>query len=118
MHLNEQDSVQAAIVLGVVGNLGPTTPDDLSTSGDQTKFRNVDLDDCTLGQNTELSVHGVLGVLLDGDDGELNSDTEFGVGDICLLVTETHRTDESAKCVNINVSKSSKMAEMHEYPQV
>lgn len=103
MGLNEQNSVQAAIVLGVVGNLGPATPDDLSTSGDQTKFRNVDLDDCTLGQDTELSVHGVLGVFLDGDDGELNSDTELGVGNVCFLVTETHGTDESENCVSMNV---------------
>lgn len=95
MRLDEQNSVQAAVVLGVVGNLGPTTPDDLATSGDKTKFRNVDLDDGTLGQDTELGVHGVLRVLLDGDDGELDSDTEFGVGDICLLVTETHGADES-----------------------
>ena len=95
MRLNEQNSVQAAVVLGVVGNLGPTTPDDLSTRGDQTKFRDVDLDDSTLGQDTELSVHGVLGVLLDGDDGELDGDTEFGVGDVCLLVTKTHGTNES-----------------------
>lgn len=102
-HLNEQDSVQASVVLGVVCDLGPTTPDDLSTSCDQTELGNVDFDDGTLGQNTKLGVHGVLRVLLDGNDGELDGDTEFGVGDIGLLVTETHGTDESANCVSTDV---------------
>lgn len=63
-----------------VGNLGPFTPDDLTTRGDETKFGDVDFDDGTLGQDTQLGVQGVLGVLLDGKDGELNGDTEFGAG--------------------------------------
>lgn len=61
-----------------VGNLGPFTPDNLAARGDETKLGDVDFDDGTLGQDTQLSVQGVLGVLLDGENGELNSDTEFG----------------------------------------
>ena len=51
-------------------------PYDLSASGDHTEFGHVDLDDCTLGENTELRVHGRLRVLLDADDGELEGGLE------------------------------------------
>lgn len=64
-----------------VGDLGPFTPDNLTAGGNKTKLRNVDLHNSTLGQNTQLSVQGVLGVLLDGQDGQLDGDTELGAVD-------------------------------------
>lgn len=72
-----------------------TTPHDLSTSRHQTQLRDVDLDDGTLGQHTKLCVQRVLGVLLDGDDGQLDGNAELGVGDVCLLVAQTHGADEA-----------------------
>lgn len=93
--LHQQDTVDAALILRVVSNLGIATPDDLSTSGYETKFADVDLDNGTLGQNTQLGVERVLRVLLDADDGELDSDTKLGVCDIGLLITETHRSNEA-----------------------
>ena len=53
-------------------------PHDLSAGGDHTKLGYVDLHNCTLGENTELRVHGRLRVLLDADDGELEGGLEGG----------------------------------------
>jgi hypothetical protein len=47
--LDEENGVQATVVLGVVGDLCIATPDDLSSSSYETKFRNVHFDDGTLG---------------------------------------------------------------------
>lgn len=70
--------VDTALVLRGVGNLGPFSPDDLSVGGDHTQLGDVDLDDCSLGQDTELSVQRVLGVLLDGQNGQLHGNSHFG----------------------------------------
>ena len=48
--------------------LGIASPNDLASSRSQTQLAHVDLDNSTLGQNTELCVQGVLRVLLDADD--------------------------------------------------
>lgn len=40
----KQDSVDASVVLGVIGDLGELTPDDLTRLRDQTKLGDVDLD--------------------------------------------------------------------------
>jgi hypothetical protein len=69
--------IDTAVVLGVVRNLGPFTPDNLAVGGDHTQLGDVDFEDCSLGQDTELSVQGVLGVLLDGEDGQLHGDGHF-----------------------------------------
>jgi hypothetical protein len=47
--LDEENGVQATVVLGVVGDLCIATPDDLSSSSYETKFRDVYFDDGTLG---------------------------------------------------------------------
>lgn len=70
--------IDTAVVLGHVGNLCPFTPDNLAGGGDETQLGDVDLDNGTLRQNTQLGEEGVVGVLLDGEDGQLNSHTEFG----------------------------------------
>lgn len=70
--------IDTSVVLGVVGNLGPFTPDNLAVGGDHTQLGDVDFEDRSLGQDTELSVQGVLGVLLDGEDGQLHGDGHFG----------------------------------------
>ncbi|KAI6759013.1 hypothetical protein HG531_014009 [Fusarium graminearum] len=78
--LYQKNTVDAALVLWVIGDLSVATPNNLSTSGDQTKFADVDLDDGTLCQDTELS---------------LNGNAKLGVCDVGLLVTETHGADEA-----------------------
>lgn len=50
----------------------------LSGGGDEAQLGDVDFEHGTLGQDTQLSVERVLGVLLDGQDGELDGDTELG----------------------------------------
>lgn len=116
MPLNKEHSVQAAVVLlrsglafdyaefkkrcvrtylRVVGDLSITTPGNLARCGNHTEIGNVNFDDGALGQNTELGIEGVAGVLLDAEDGELDRDVEGRVGDVRLLVTETHGADEA-----------------------
>lgn len=70
--------IDTAVVLGSVGNLGPFTPDNFTGSGNKTQLGHVDFDNGSLGQDTQLGIEGVLGVLLDGENGKLNSDSEFG----------------------------------------
>ena len=50
---------------------------------------------CALGQNTELGIQRIARVLLDTQDRELNCDIEGRVGDVGLLVTQTHGPDEA-----------------------
>lgn len=75
--------------------MGITTPGNLARRGNHTEIGNVDLDDGTLGKNTELGIEGVAGILLDAENGELDGDVEGRVGDVGLLVTETHGADEA-----------------------
>lgn len=69
MSLNKKDRVDAAVVFWVVCDLGVlwdvldefcqrtlTRPDDLSASGDHTQLGDVDLDNGTLGEDTERGV--------------------------------------------------------------
>jgi len=70
--------INAAIVLGSVGNLSVFTPSNLSSGCDDTEFRYVDFDDCTLRKDTELRVERVLRVFLDGKNGQLDGDGHFG----------------------------------------
>ena len=76
--MKENLRIDTALVLRGVGNLGPFSPDDLSVGGDHTQLGDVDLDDCSLGQDTELGVQRVLGVLLDGQNGQLHGNSHFG----------------------------------------
>lgn len=111
---DEQDGVQAAVVLGVVCDFccvvsvclfsdlmrwerltSVSSPHDLSSRGNQTQLAHIDLDDGALGQHAELGVQRVLGVLLDADDGQLNGDAELGVRDVGLLVAQAHGPDEA-----------------------
>lgn len=78
--------VDTAVVLGVVGNLGPFSPDDLAIGGDHTQLGDVDLDDCSLGQDSELCVQRVLRVLLDGQNGQLDGNGHFGA----IKLAQTH----------------------------
>lgn len=63
-----EDSIYTPIVLRIVGDLGVLSKDDLSSCSDHTQLGDVDLNDGTLGEDTKLSVHGGLGVLLDAED--------------------------------------------------
>lgn len=80
--------IDTAVVLGVVGNLGPFTPDDFAVGGDHTQLGDVDFEDRSLGQDTELSVQRVLGVLFDGEDGQLHGDSHFRAGKSVSDLTE------------------------------
>ena len=92
---NKKDSVDAAVVLGVVGHLGILAPNDLPAGGDEAEVAHVDLDDRTLGDHAELCVHGGLGVLLDADDIQVERTLELRVGHVSLCETECHRSDET-----------------------
>lgn len=70
---------QNLLHIGVVGNLGQLSPNDLSTCRHESQFRDVDLDDGALRQDSELGVHRALRVLLDGDDRQLNRNSQFRV---------------------------------------
>ena len=87
--------VDTAIILTIVGDLGPTTPNDLTTGGNETEFADIDLDDGTLGEDAQLGIHRILRVLLHRKDGELNGHAEFGVGDVGLFVPKSHGSDEA-----------------------
>lgn len=76
--------INTTVILGGVGHLGPFTPDNLTGGGNKTQLGNVDFDNRSLGQNTQLSVERVLGVLLDGKDGQLNSDSKFGTKEMLV----------------------------------
>lgn len=86
----ENSRIYTSIILTVIRNLRPPSPYHLSTSRDQSQLTDIDLDNGSLGQDTQLRIHGVLRVLLNADDRQLHSDAEFGVRDIGLLVTQTH----------------------------
>ena len=53
-------------------------PYDLSAGGDHTELGHIHLNDCTLGEHTELRVHWRLRVLLDANDRELEGGLEGG----------------------------------------
>jgi hypothetical protein len=72
--LDEQDRIDAAVELGVVGDLGKLSPDDLSAGGDETELRDVDLDDRTLGHDAQL-LRGGKGVSVDrSEEGGITTD--------------------------------------------
>ena len=52
--LYEEDRVDASVELRVVGDLRVLSPDNLSSGGDKSELRNVDLDDRSLGHHTKL----------------------------------------------------------------
>lgn len=87
--------INTAVVLRVVCDLGPSTPNNLAAGSDHAQFTDVDLDDGSLGQDAELGVHGGLRVLLDAQKRELDGDSEFRVGDVGFLVAQSHRPDEA-----------------------
>jgi len=54
--LHKQHRVDTAVVLTVVCDLGPATPDDLAAGGDEAEFGDVDFDDCAFCEDAELCV--------------------------------------------------------------
>jgi hypothetical protein len=77
--------IDTTVILGGVGHLGPFTPDNLTGSGNKTQLGNVDFDNGSLRQDTQLGIERVLGVLLDGQDGQLDGDSKLGTGEKKLV---------------------------------
>jgi hypothetical protein len=50
----EEGNALSQLEGSIATNLRPSTPDNLSSSCHQTQLRDVDLDDCALGQNAQL----------------------------------------------------------------
>jgi len=53
---HEQDTIDTAVQLWIIGNLTVLAPNNLTGLSDETQFRDIDLENCTLGNNTELCV--------------------------------------------------------------
>lgn len=87
--------IHTPIVLAIIRNLRPSAPHHFPPRRHEPQFADVDFDDGPLGQHPQLRVQRVLGVFLDADDGELDGDGEFGVGDVGAFVPETHGADEA-----------------------
>lgn len=79
MNSDKENSVDAAVVFGVVGDLGVFAPDDLAAGGDETELADVDLNDRTLGNDTKLRVEGRARILLHSDNGELERGLQLRV---------------------------------------
>ena len=75
-----KNSVDTAIVLGVVGDLGILSEDYLASGSDHTQLRDIDFYHCTLGQYTQLCIHRGLRVLLDAEYLQLERRLEVGYG--------------------------------------
>ena len=52
-----EDSVDTAVVFGVIRDLSVFSEDDLASSSHHTKLRDIHFDDSTLGEYTKLCVH-------------------------------------------------------------
>jgi hypothetical protein len=50
----EEGNALSQLEGSIATNLRPSTPDNLASSCHQTQLRDVDLDDCALGQNAQL----------------------------------------------------------------
>lgn len=57
--------VYATIVLTVVSDLCPATPDDFSSCSDQSQLRNIYFNDRTFGEDTELGVYEKLATCIE-----------------------------------------------------
>jgi hypothetical protein len=115
MRLKEhtKNSVDAAIIFGVVCDLGVFPKHYFSTSRDHAQFRNVDLDDSSLRHDAKLRVHGRLGIFLDTEDLQLERSFQVSytalpsacpqnrvnvkgrtMRNICFFIPQCHRSDE------------------------
>lgn len=61
------------------------TPDDLAALCDQTELTDVDLDDCSLGDDPKCGVEGRGGVLLHTQDGQAECRLQLWVSYVRLL---------------------------------
>ena len=68
VYLDQENGIDAAVVLGIVGHLGIFAPDNLASGGDKTELGHVDFQHGSLGDNAELGVEGRLRILLDTND--------------------------------------------------
>ncbi len=55
--LYQQNSVNCTVHFGVVGDLRVLAPHDLAARGDEAQLGHVHLDDCALGDDTQLQVN-------------------------------------------------------------
>ena len=66
--LDKQNSIHTPIILTIIRNLRPSSPNHLATRSHQTQFTDIDFDYRAFRQYTQLRVHWILRVLLDADD--------------------------------------------------
>lgn len=92
---NKENTIYATVHFTIICDLSPATPHNFATCCDQAQLADVDLDNGSLGQDTQLSVHWILWVLLDANDGQLHSNSELWMCDVRLLVAQTHGSNES-----------------------
>ena len=86
--------INTTVILAVVRNLCPLSPDDLTTSCHKTKLTDINFDNRTLRQDAQLRIHRALRVLLHTNNRQLDRHSEFWMRDVRLLVTETHGSNE------------------------
>ena len=73
-----KNSIYAAIILGVIRDLGIFPEYNFSTSGDKAKLGNIDFDHRPFCHHSQLGVHRWLRVLFDAQDLKLESRFEIG----------------------------------------
>lgn len=94
---NEQNGIDASIILRVVGNLGILSPNNFARLCDQTQLRDVDLEHRSLRDDTQTGEHRRAGILLNSDNGQMEGGPEFRMRDMRLLHAQRHRPNESLK---------------------
>jgi len=65
--VDEEDGVDATVVLGVVGHLSIFSPDNFAPRGNKAQLADVHLDNGSLCDDTKGGIHGTARVLLDAN---------------------------------------------------
>jgi hypothetical protein len=94
MQLYEQQGVDAAIILWVVGHLGVFAPNNLAGGSHQTQLTHIHFNNGTLSDHTQVGVQRTGRVLLDAQDVQVEGGLELGVGHMCPLHTQTSGADK------------------------
>jgi hypothetical protein len=91
---DQQDGVNAAVVLRIVGDLRVLSPHHLASGRYHAELANVYLDDGALRDDAETRVHGGRGVSLDVDDGQVERGLELRMRHVSLLEPKPRRPNK------------------------